>query len=373
MKGDKNMNDFRQIVKSVKSKAINACDLFPTTTPFNEAVDFTQLYKDLKEYFVRHVDLSDPRYYAVLASWAFATYRLDEVSCTPHLAILGQKSSGKTRMLETLRQVVCRGWMPISMTQASLYYFVDVHKPTLLIDESQVYGSEEYGAIRTLFGVYRPGQFVPRIRYSAELSKEERLEHYDVFSFKAFAGLKDISDNVSDRCISIMMLPATHQVLRKVDEVKGAELRSKLAKWPEQPLTPISNEMWTNIDPRLSELFETLLLNTPSVEDFNTIQSIMKELSLQKTATQKESLEADILRAFYKQAIKAPDHWTSTMSIYEEVNSASDYREAVTARQVAAVLHNFGFKARRKEHARGFTLDVNRITALSSRYGIDVK
>jgi len=350
--------------------------LFPKAEPVEGLVDFDALYKELKEYFKEHVDLTDERNYSVLASWTFATYKIDDVSCTPHLSILGQKGCGKTRLLETLRQVVNRGFMPIDLTKASLYYMVDVFKPTLLVDETQVYGNEEYGSIRILFSVYRRNQKVPRIGYKAERSKEERIECFSPFGFKAFAGLKDISENVSDRCVQITMLPATRPVNRKVNEVEGASLRNRLCRWTEQELEGPPETTWSNVDPRLSELFETLLTNTPPKEDFDTVKSVMSELSLQKLATQKDSLEADVLRVFYKNASKVTDHWCSTMEIYGDVNrilEQNDFRDCVSTRQVAAILHMFGFKPRRKEHARGFTLDLNRIQGLATRYGVEMK
>jgi hypothetical protein len=348
--------------------------LFPPIEPVNEDVDFIKLYGELKDFFKNHVDLTDERNYSVLASWTFATYQLQHVPCTPHLSIIGQKGSGKTRLLETLREVCRFGWMALGVSAASLYYIVDVYKPTLLIDESQSYSNEEFGAIRSLFGVYRKGQVVPRIKYSAELSKAERIETFDIYSFKALAGLSQISDNVSDRCIVVAMLAASRLVARKVDSVEGQTLRNRLARWGEVTLRPIDESTWTGVDSRTSELFETLLLNTPSDEDTKVLMEIMRELSEAKKTCQRESLEADVLRTFYAIAQLKKSAWVSTTNIEMELNGhGHDFEDSVSARQVAAILHHFGFEARRRNFGRGFIIDMKRLTALSARYGIDLK
>ena len=109
----------------------------PSTLEEDEVISFPRLYQDVKEFLNKHVDLVDDRFYSLLTSWVFSTYQTERVPCTPHLHIIGAKGTGKTRLLEALKAVVYRGYIPIAMTAASLYYLLTLHQPTLLLDEAQ--------------------------------------------------------------------------------------------------------------------------------------------------------------------------------------------------------------------------------------------
>jgi hypothetical protein len=255
-------------------------------------------------------------------------------------------------------------------------------KPTLLIDESHYYGAEEQNSIRVLFNVYRPGQSIPRVAFQAKTKPKDRLEFFSPYGFKAYAGLRSISDNVEDRCVPIKMQRNMKKISRRIDETTARALRGKLLRWKEQPLRKVDERIWAGIpkhpwsktaDNRLSELFETLLLNTPSIVGNNQIVSLMWELNRQKIMDTFESLDRDILEMFGSIGLKKDDGFVSTSELTNLICERSgDFRNHVSDRQVAAILGNFDFKRRRKHYIRGFVFNLDRFNKLCPQYGIDL-
>ncbi len=338
----------------------------------------------MKEFLKQQVDLADDRYYSLLTSWVFSTYQTERVPCTPHLHIIGAKGTGKTRLLEALKAVVYRGYIPIVMTPAALYYLVTQHHLTLLLDEAQIYSNEEHGALRVLMSVYRKGESIPRVRYDAK-KPENRLEHYTPYGFKAYASLNELDENIADRCLQVRMQPAVKEISRTINEERAQNLRNSLYYYRNVPLRKVPEQLWKSmaINNRLSELFETLFINTPNdgaEKTFNSkgpcnlvepdqtetecrqdtlnLFSLMNELNREKNTEKKESIEAEILQEFQRQAKDSKDSWASTSAICEKINERNhDYRDHTSPFEVATVLKQAGFKQKRKPNSRGFTFD----------------
>ena len=71
------------------------------------------------------------------------------------------------------------------------------------------------------------------------------------------------------------MQPAEKKISRTINEKQAQKLRNSLHYYSNVPLRKIPEQLWQNmaIDNRLSELFETLLLNTPNdgaIDAFNS-------------------------------------------------------------------------------------------------------
>jgi hypothetical protein len=97
------------------------------------------LWEETKEFIRSYFDHLDDRVYDVMAAavaWSYF-YRDIGVS-TPYILFLGPWRSGKTRALEVLESLCYKGVRVVDPSEASLFRSIELLRPTLLIDESQV-------------------------------------------------------------------------------------------------------------------------------------------------------------------------------------------------------------------------------------------
>jgi hypothetical protein len=132
---------------------------------------------------------------------------VDAFDIVPYLHITSaEKQSGKTRVLEVLNAVVNRPWFTGRVTAAVLARKVDQDKPTLLLDEIDAAigsGDEYMEAVRCILnsGFLRNGKVSICVGKGADIS----FRDLSCFGPKAFAGIGNIPDTVSDRSIVILM------------------------------------------------------------------------------------------------------------------------------------------------------------------------
>ncbi len=93
------------------------------------------LLDDLITFIKQHVWIPDERYYAVLASWTMNTWIHDEMDTSPRLIFFATTSSGKTRAMNTLKELSYHGMILDSPTPAVMYRLTEANHPTLFLDE----------------------------------------------------------------------------------------------------------------------------------------------------------------------------------------------------------------------------------------------
>ncbi len=80
---------------------------------------------------------SDERYYDLVVCWAIATYFHPVFQYFPLLIVQGQGETGKTTLLEVLRQIC---WNPtgrsLALREAPLFRTIQDSRPTYLVDIS---------------------------------------------------------------------------------------------------------------------------------------------------------------------------------------------------------------------------------------------
>jgi hypothetical protein len=185
------------------------------------------LWSEVKQCLYDHIDLPEPEAYNVLAAWIFASWTLEKWSIAPYLFFFGTFGTGKTRALEVLSKLCSRGWLALYMTPANLYRPLEDWKPTLFMDEAEIYG-DKAEIIGLLNGSYRKGQYVSRQK---ESDGDYETVFFDCFGFKAIAGTKDLAKTLRSRCIIFQTSNATRKIKFFIDESRCTQLRNKLLKW----------------------------------------------------------------------------------------------------------------------------------------------
>ena len=141
--------------------------------------------------------------------WVAHAHVPEAAVSTPYLAAISpEKRSGKTRLLEVLELLVPRPMFAANVTEAVLFRSLDAEPaPTLLLDEvDTIFGPRAKRENEALRGILNVGvrRGATAQRCEGEGSKL-RVKTFNVFGPKAFAGIGNLPDTLSDRCIILAM------------------------------------------------------------------------------------------------------------------------------------------------------------------------
>lgn len=318
-----------------------------------EYSDLQVIWKEARQCIYEHLDLSEDHEYDVLTAWTFATWLLEKWQSVPYLFFFGAYETGKTRALEILSRLSSRGWLALYITPANLYRPLQDWKPTLFLDEAEVYGDMK-DILALLNGSYRRGQLVPR---QVEAGKSYETEFFDCFGFKAIAGTKKLAQTLASRCIVFRMTKATRKVKLFIDEKQCDALRNKLLKWRFDALLsegserseafPDAEALAEEIGSgRLTELFYPLINLTPTNELKEQLKQTAKEIAQERIEELSLSTEAVVLSAILKakQDGRIDKGRIFIQNIAEIINEQRPVREQWTNRFVSSICSRLGFK-----------------------------
>jgi Protein of unknown function (DUF3631) len=192
------------------------------------------------EFFLgRFVVLTEEQATAVVL-WIAHTWAIAAAHATPYLFVTSAETeSGKTRLLEVLRELAREPISTMNISDAALFRVIEAKGPTLLFDEVDSIFNEkarERGLrddLRALLNAgYRRGERV----YRMGGGNKTTLESFTVFCAKALAGLGNLPPTLASRCVRIEMKR------RRLDEPvedffpddlveETTRLRTRLAAW----------------------------------------------------------------------------------------------------------------------------------------------
>lgn len=179
------------------------------------------LISQLESYIRSYVSLAETCYALVIALWLAATHAWPAFDAFPYLVVTSAtKRSGKTRLLELMSFVASNARLFSNISPAALYRTIDADRPTLLIDEAEIFSSGKSDYRSLLNAGYRRGQTVKR-----------HDGDYETYCPKAFALIGDVHDTLRDRAIVVVMRrgePARRFAYATVKE-EGAVLRERLS------------------------------------------------------------------------------------------------------------------------------------------------
>ena len=191
-----------------------------TTSNAQEKPTADTLIAELESYIRSYVTFAESSYALVIALWLVATHVWTAFDAFPYLVVTSAtKRSGKTRLLELMSFVASNPRPVANISPAALYRTVSADKPTLLIDEAEMFSSAKSEYRSLLNSGYRRGQTVKR-----------HDGDYETYCPKAFALIGDVHDTLRDRSVVILMRrsePARRFVYGAAKE-QGAALRERV-------------------------------------------------------------------------------------------------------------------------------------------------
>ena len=227
---------------------------------------------DLAESYLRRF-VAFPSEHALVACtlWAAHTHLVQCFDTTPRLACMSEeKESGKTRLLETLAQLVRKPLLSMSASPAVIVRLISQDAPTILFDEIDgVFGNakaqEANADLRSVLnGGYRRGAKVHRC---VTHGKKIETEELDAFAPVAVAGLRNLPDTLASRAIIIRMKrrapdERVESFRYRYHADEATPIREALAQWCEQHEATISGaepELPRGIEDRAADCWEPLI------------------------------------------------------------------------------------------------------------------
>ena len=202
--------------------------------PWPEPVNGAAVLTDIAAFVRRHVWIDEPCADA-LALWAVMTWIHDrlEISTFANLTS-ATKRCGKSLLLELLGELVYRP-QPLSgqVTGAVLFRMVELHSPTLMLDEADTYIRDDEAVRGIMNGSQR--RALAHIPRCVEPDFQPRL--FGTWCPKLIAGIGGIPDTIRDRSLVVRLgrKPAAARLdpwrERNREAVKA--LRGQIARWTE--------------------------------------------------------------------------------------------------------------------------------------------
>jgi len=318
-----------------------------------------RLWYEIKTFIIDHVFLPDERLYDVLVAWVKATWIPEKWSVIPYLLIKGPMSSGKTRLLETLEAISYRGIFSSNMTCSALFRSLELYRPTLFLDEVEIYRKEEYSEVSHLLNAgYRRGQKAWRVEHRQDGTMT--IKGYDVFGMKAMAGTEELVGTLQSRSIIIDMVKNIQRVNFRVNEKRAQAIRNRLLLWRFRQLSTLCEDCEDSEDAdgiyqklailsdgRLMELFFCLLkVANEGTENILNYAKSMKEI---RESEEQTTYQFQTLEAMLQCKTNVVDGKILSKTIRDKMNIGLDDKEKFSTRYVLRLLSDLGFK---KTHTR---------------------
>jgi len=228
-----------------KIEAVNATQgskvSFPDIVPWDSPVNGAALLNEIVVTLRRFVIASES---GIIAASLFVlhTYAFDLGDISPILFITGPtKRCGKSRLLSLLARLVHRALATSSVSAAGIYRTIELHRPTLLIDEVDAFlqGDDQ------LRGLINSGHTRDAAFHLGCVAKSDDFEprRWSTWTPKIFSGIGRLADTLEDRAVIIKMMRRRKNELceRLRHRERFEDLQRKCAKFVADHAEEIKN------------------------------------------------------------------------------------------------------------------------------------
>lgn len=326
-----------------------------------------ELFDQLIDFYKQHLVLKEHEY-NILALWVMASWLVDDFRTCSYLALIAPKSSGKTQVLEAIRQTAYRAFATSSVTPAALFRSIELWHLTLCIDEAQdlINSNTETGQAiyACLLAGYKRG--ISALR-AGDKSTSFTPESFDLFGFKAFSGTKLVLDTLESRSIAFDMQKAKPKKIM-MDEDRAMELRSMLLWYRFTHLHKLRLRMPDDCESgRLIELFTPLYTVEAGLNCKESLDFMIDKMLNRDKEEEKNTLEAEIMIAV-DTLIDAPTEGTFTdrgiIFVHEIVYEMAWENTRKNSTIIGKKLKVMGIPSKHTKHGNG--IDIGNQAVLSA-------
>jgi hypothetical protein len=225
---------------------------------------------EIYEFVGRFIAFPDEKSRVAHTLWVGHTHLIDAFDNTPRLHLVSaEKRCGKTKLLNVTELLVHKPESLVNPSPASLYTFIELEKPTLLIDEvDRLFSKKDTSDITGIINSgFQRGAIVSRV----VLEPKRTIERFNVFGPMLLAGIDkhNMPDTIADRSIQIRLKRKTKGEEREpfrfsVNGAEGRSLRSKIEDWANSVLEAAKKKknlrMPDGIEDRNADVWEPLFI-----------------------------------------------------------------------------------------------------------------
>ena len=210
----------------------------PEVEPWPEPVDGAALLTSLVSTLRQYVILTYQQAVAI-ALWVLFTHAFNGFDVAPKLvARSAQKRCGKSRLAEVLERLVRLPLLTSGIKPAALLRIIEMHAPTLLLDEMDVAMKQDREMAEALRGLINSGFNRSGARYIMNVPTPDggfEPRQFSTWAPQLLSGIGDLPDTVRDRSIEIEMKRKLKSEkvrrLRRNDGNDLHELQRRATRW----------------------------------------------------------------------------------------------------------------------------------------------
>ncbi|WP_198370581.1 DUF3631 domain-containing protein [Roseomonas rosulenta] len=335
-------------------------DIFRTPDPWGEPVSTTQALDATVAAVRRHVILPAAAADCV-ALWIAHSWVFEQFHHTPRLAVTSPTMRcGKSTLLDLLHALCRRALKADNITAAALFRVVEMHGPTLAVDEADSFlaGREELRGILNS-GYERHGA---AIRVEKTADGEQVPKTFSTFAPLAIAAIGRIPGTVADRAVPITLkrkLPGERVEKMRLPASRAAlvDLARMLARWASDHVAALSLE--PEVPDQLNDRQGDISVPLLSIADHageewrrRARASLLETFGAEPEPEEESAatLLADIAAAFAAEGSDGQIRSTVLVDFLFRMDDRTwgemNHGKGLSARQLSAMLAPFGVRSR---------------------------
>lgn len=360
----------------------SGADVLPAAELLDALVDAFSSFIEVPE------ELADGTY-RLLTLFTVLSYNSPAFTAVPYLAINGPSGSGKSRVLDCLKQVVFRPLLVSSTTASAVFRTLNNRGGTLLFDEAEQLNTAESGSTGELYPCLLAGYKRDGVASRCDGDDNEPKE-FSVYGPKVLTSIRELPETLASRCINLVMSRSRRgsaKALNSPDDPKHFALwqhlrdalhahainrggRMLLLAEPEAVVPPAmfprSREIWAPLL-QLAQLFEE--------EGAAGLLRTMQAFAERKAEVAEQLLVPDLDAAILRAAVFLSGTDFTKPPTAGEIAARAQVADVgtatnISARLVGSILRRYGLTPRQLNGRSLYHLPPKQVQELEDRYGI---
>lgn len=255
-----------------------------------------ECYEKIIWFIKDYIDMREENY-PLVALWIIGTYFHKSFSAYPYLFVNAMRGSGKTRLLQIIKELSWNGELLTSVREASL--FRSAGNNTICIDEFEGIMKKENAGLREILNAsYKRGMTIKRMKKTKNVGGEGyEVEEFEPYTPIVMANIWGVEEVLGDRCISIILEKSEKlHLVKKLEDFQNSdftrEIRQKLGQCSLcSVVSPRNiNKLWNNY---INDIYINYTLTT-----LNTYITLKNEEKVEKN-TEKNGVVSEVLLSFF--------------------------------------------------------------------------
>jgi putative DNA primase/helicase len=242
---------------------------FREPEPWPEPVDGAELLSDLSAVIRSYVIVSSCQADA-LALWVVFTHSFDAFDVAPKIILKSpEKRCGKTRLAQVLARLVAKPLFASSITPSALLRSIELHAPTVLLDEMDAAMKKDREMAEALRGLINSGFDRAGAKHIFNVPTPDggfEPREFSTWAPQMLSGIGGLQDTVRDRSVEMeMRRKRPDEKVKRLRRRDGADLDilcRKATRWAMDNLIRLRDatpEMPAGLDDRAADAWEPLV------------------------------------------------------------------------------------------------------------------